>query len=56
MLLISFTNGGVKNKDRVSEKYVISLMDYWNITEPEKEELKAKRMHKKENTKRNTQK
>jgi hypothetical protein len=41
MLLSSIKNGGGKNKDRLSEKYVISLMDYWIITEPEKEELKA---------------
>jgi len=31
-------------------------MDCWNITEPEKEELKAKRLQGKENTKRNKQK
>jgi len=40
--LSSVTNGGRKNKDRVTEKYVINLMGYWNITETEKEELKAK--------------
>jgi hypothetical protein len=45
-----------KNKDRVSEKYVITLTDYWNITEPEKEELKAKQKRGNECTKRNTQK
>jgi hypothetical protein len=56
MLLISFTNGGRKNKYRVSEKCVISLMGYWNITEPEKEELKAKPMQENGIAKRNTQK
>ena len=56
MLLSSITKGGGKNKDRVSEKYVISLMDYWNITEAGKEELKAKQKRGNENTKRNTQK
>jgi hypothetical protein len=56
MLLSSVTNGGGKNKNRISEKYVISLMDYWNITEPEKEGLKTKQMRGNENTKRNTQK
>jgi hypothetical protein len=28
-----------KNKDMVPEENVISLMDYWNITEPDKDEL-----------------
>ena len=56
MLPSSVTNGGRKNKEKVSEKYAISLMDYWKITEPEKEELKAKQMQENENTKRNTQK